>query len=121
MRWRAPTPRSSTRASGSTSRPYASEMRRISRARAVADAVQLLGSEDDVLEDGEVVGELEVLEHHADPGIDGVGRRGEVHLAAVDSDRALVGALDAVEDLHQRGLAGAVLADDGVDGAAARP
>ena len=33
----------------------------------------------------------------------------------VDQDAALVGTLHAVEDLHERGLAGAVLADDGVD------
>ena len=34
---------------------------------------------------------------------------------AVDDDRALVGPVRAVERLHQRRLAGAVLADDGVD------
>ena len=39
-----------------------------------ADAVQPLGAEDDVLEDGEVVGQHEVLEHHADAGLDRVGR-----------------------------------------------
>ena len=39
----------------------------------VADAVELLRPEDDVLEDGEVVGEHEVLEHHADAGRDGIG------------------------------------------------
>ena len=38
---------------------------------------------------------------------------------AVDGDRALVGPVGAVERLHQRRLAGAVLADDGVDGAGA--
>ena len=40
---------------------------------------------------------------------------------AVDGDRALVGALHPVEDLHERRLAGAVLADDGVDRAGADP
>ena len=83
-----------------------------------ADAVQPLGAEDDVLEHGEVVGEHEVLEHHADPGLDRVGRRVQGDLGAVDLDGARVGRLDAVEDLHQRRLAGAVLADDRVDGAA---
>src|SRR5690606_10165890 len=38
-----------------------------------ADAVQLLAAEHDVLEDGEVVGEHEVLVHHADAARDGVG------------------------------------------------
>ena len=39
------------------------------------DAVQLLGAEHDVLEDGQVVGEHEVLEDHADAVRDRVGRR----------------------------------------------
>ena len=45
-----------------------------------------------------------------------VGER-EADRLAVDGDGALVGLLHAVEDLHQRRLAGAVLADEGVDGA----
>ena len=45
--------------------------------------------------------------------------RAEVLLLAVDEDRALVGLVGAVQRLHQRRLAGAVLADDGVDRAAA--
>ena len=53
------------------------------------------------------------------PRVDGVGGDGERHRLAVDADRALVGLLHAVEDLHQGRLAGAVLAHDGVDGAAA--
>ena len=44
-----------------------------------------------------------------------VGLRNVTGLA-VDGDGALVGPLHPVEDLHQRRLAGAVLADDGVDG-----
>ena len=36
-------------------------------------------------------------------------------LPAVDQDRAAVGLVEAVEDVHQRRLAGAVLADDAVD------
>jgi hypothetical protein len=39
----------------------------------------------------------------------------EGDLVAVDADRALVRRMDAREHLHQRGLAGAVLSDDGVD------
>ena len=46
------------------------------------------------------------------------GRR-EGDLLAVDRDGALVRLLHAVEDLHQGRLAGAVLADEGVDGALA--
>ena len=73
-----------------------------------------LGAEDDVLEHGQVVGQHEVLVHHADARRDGVGRAGEAHGRAVDADRPLVGALHPVDDLHERGLAGAVLPDDGV-------
>ncbi len=42
-------------------------------ARLVADAVQLLGAERDVLEHGQVVGQHEVLEDHADAQLDRVG------------------------------------------------
>ena len=77
-------------------------------------ALGRLAAEDDVLEHREVVGEHEVLVDHADAGGDGVARRVEAHLLAVDGDRALVGSLHAVEDVHQRRLAGAVLAHDGV-------
>ena len=82
-------------------------------------ALARLAAEDDVLEHGEVVGEHEVLVHHADPGRDGLRRRPQRHDRAVDGDRPLVGALHAVQDLHQRRLAGTVLTDDRVD--AARP
>jgi len=81
--------------------------------------VEALCAEDDVLEDGEVVGEHEVLEHHADTGLDGLDRALQCGLRAVDRDRALVGLLHPVEDLHQRRLAGTVLADDGVNRAPA--
>lgn len=84
-----------------------------------ADAVQLLAAEDDVLEDGEVVGEHEVLVHHADAAGDGVARVVEGDPLAVDGDGALVRLLHAVEDLHQRRLAGAVLAHEGVHRATA--
>ena len=75
-------------------------------------------TEDDVLPHREVVGEHEVLEHHADAVADR-GRRGAelLHLA-VDEDRSLVRLMGAVEGLHQRRLARPVLADDGVDRAA---
>jgi hypothetical protein len=84
-----------------------------------ADAVQLLAAEDHVLQHGEVVGEHEVLVHHADAAGDGVARVVEDGLLAVDRDGALVRLLHAVEDLHEGGLAGAVLAHQGVHGAAA--
>ena len=89
----------------------------LSPGRAEADhhAGRRLAPEDDVLEDGEVVGEHEVLVDHADAEVDRLLRRAEVHRLAEDLDRALVRCLHAVEDLHQRRLAGPVLADDGMD------
>ena len=85
----------------------------------VADAVQLLGAEGDVLQHGEVVGQHEVLEDHPDALGDRVGGGRERDLGAVDADRPVVGLLHAVQDLHQGGLAGAVLPDQGVDRPAA--
>ena len=80
----------------------------------VADAVHLLGTEHDVLQHGEVVGEHEVLEDHPDAGLDRIGGALEDELLAVDRDGALVGLLDPIEDLHERRLAGAVLTDEGM-------
>ncbi len=85
----------------------------------VADAVQPLGAQHHVLEHGQVVGEHEVLEHHADAQPDRVGGRAHRGRRPVDLDRPRVGSLDAVQDLHQGGLAGAVLTDDGVHRAGA--
>jgi hypothetical protein len=76
--------------------------------------VELLGPEHHVLEHREVVGEHEVLEDHADAGVDRLGGRLQDDVLALDRDRALVGTLHPIEDLHQGRLAGAVLADQGV-------
>ena len=74
-----------------------------------------LGAEHDVLEHGEILDQHEMLVDHADAG-------GDRRLAVVDGDRpaldadlAGIGLVEAVEDRHQRRLAGAVLADDAVD------
>ena len=85
------------------------------------DGAQRLVAEDDVLHDREVVGEHEVLVHHADADSDRVGRRLEVGLVPSDQDRSLVGPVHPVEDLHQRRLAGPVLTDDRVDRAGCDP
>ena len=74
-----------------------------------------LGAEDDVLQHRELVGQHEVLVHHADATVDGVGRRGEVHHLTVDLHRAFVGGLHAVEDFHQGRFPGPVLPADRVD------
>ncbi len=83
-----------------------------------SDAGQLLGAEHDVLQHGEVVGQHEVLVHHADAGPDRLMRRVDADRLPVNEDLALVWPLHPVQDLHQGRLAGAVLPDDGVDRAA---
>ena len=59
-----------------------------------------------------------MLEDHADAVADRFARGADAHRLAVDPDLAGVGFIEAVEDRHQRRLAGAVLADDAVDEAA---
>ena len=77
-----------------------------------------LDTEDDVFEHREIFHEHEMLVHHADAGGDGGLRRTEVDAAAVHPNLAGVGAVKAVDDVHQRRLAGAVLTDEAVDAAA---
>ncbi len=74
-----------------------------------------LVAEHDVLRDGEDGDEHEVLVHHADPGRHRVAGTGEVLDHAVELDLALVGLVEAVEDVHQGRLAGAVLTEQAVD------
>ena len=59
--------------------------------------------------------EHEVLVDHADAGRDGVARAAEVTGVVVDQDLALVRLVEAVEDVHEGRLAGAVLAEQGED------
>ena len=72
-------------------------------------------TEDDVLGDGHRLHQAEVLGDHADAGRDGVARGVDGDGPAVDVDGAAVGAGEPVEDAHQRRLAGAVLAQQGMD------
>ena len=74
-----------------------------------------LFAEDDVLGDGQDRDQHEVLVDHADPAGDGVRRAGQGDLFAVEQDRPLIGLGQPVEDVHERGLAGAVLAEQRVD------
>ncbi|WP_305807093.1 hypothetical protein, partial [Stenotrophomonas sp. YIM B06876] len=56
-----------------------------------------------------------MLEHHGDAQLPRLLRVAHLHRPAVEVHGALVGLDGAVDDLHQRGLAGAVLAQHGVD------
>ena len=58
---------------------------------------------------------LEVLMDHADAQGKGVLGGGDGHRLAIDVDLPLVGEVDAGEHVHQRGLAAAVLAQQGQD------
>ena len=53
--------------------------------------------------------------HHADAARDRLGRVMDRDALAVDADLAGVGRDEPVEDVHQRRLARAVLAQEGVD------
>src|SRR5690606_16433561 len=55
--------------------------------------------------------EHEMLVDHADAGRDGVAGTVEVDGLAVDQHLTFVGVVEAVEDVHQGGLSGAVLAE----------
>src|SRR5690606_674096 len=78
-------------------------------------AADALLSEHDVLGDGEDGHEHEVLVHHADAGGHRVARAGERDGLTVDDDLTAVGLVQPVQHVHQRALAGTVLAQDGVD------
>ncbi|BCB85299.1 hypothetical protein Psuf_026120 [Phytohabitans suffuscus] len=52
---------------------------------------------------------------HADARVDRVAGAADLHRLVVDQDLALVGLEQAVEDVHERRLAGAVFAQEGVD------
>jgi nitrite reductase/ring-hydroxylating ferredoxin subunit len=68
-----------------------------------------------VLGHGELRDEVEVLEHHPDPIVERLLRRPVVHRRPVDEQRPAVGAVDPGEDRAQRGLAGTVLPQQGVN------
>src|ERR1700674_447442 len=53
-----------------------------------------------------------MLVHHPDPGLDRIARRPEAHRPAVQQDLPVVGSIEAVEDVHQGRLAGAVFAEE---------
>ena len=76
--------------------------------------VRWLLREDDVLRHRHHRNEHEVLVHHPHAGLDRGGRRAEPDGLALDQDLALVRVVEAVEDVHQGGLARPVLAQERV-------
>src|SRR5215217_42795 len=75
----------------------------------------LLAAHEQVLGDRELGEQVELLGDHGDAGSLGVARRGESSGLAVHLQAALVGLVEPVHDLHERTLAGPVLAHQGVN------
>ena len=85
------------------------------RRQAASQQRSALGAQHQVLQHGEGADQHEMLVHHADAVGDGIARVFHADRGAVDADLAGIGVVEAVEDAHQRRLAGAVLADDAGD------
>ena len=83
------------------------------RREALAQRPQPLAPQNDVLQNGQIVGQREMLVDHADPGPDRGFGRSRRQRSAVDLDTAFVGQIVAEYDVHQGGLARAVLAQQG--------
>jgi hypothetical protein len=79
-------------------------------ARHLGQLQALVQAQPHVLGHRERVEQAEVLEHHGDAERARLLRVAHLHRLAVEVHVALVGLDGAVDDLHQRGLAGAVLA-----------
>ena len=73
----------------------------------------------DVLGHRHRVHQVQFLMDHGDAGIQRIQRRADIELAPGETHLAPVGVIDAGDDLHQRGLARAVLAHQCVDRAGA--
>ena len=82
-----------------------------------AEAARRVGDAD-VVGDRQVGQQRQLLEDAHDPGAGGLERRGERDVPALEEHGALGGLHDPGHDLDQRRLAGAVLAEHGVDAAA---
>ena len=78
------------------------------------DQHSLRAAEGQVFGHGHRVHQREVLGDHPDPGGDGIPGRADRDRLAIDHDLPLVGAGQAIEDPHQRGFPGAVLAENPV-------
>ena len=69
----------------------------------------------DVLRDCKILNQHEVLVHHADSMFDCCSGVLDINFLAADVDRSHIRLIQAVQDVHQRALAGAVLTQNGVD------
>ena len=79
------------------------------------EALERLAAEEEVPRDAHQRDHAEILEHGGDAVFRRVARAPEAHRRAVDQDLALGRLVDAGEDLDQRRLAGAVVAEEAMD------
>ena len=77
-------------------------------------ALGFLDSEDDVLEYGKALNELEVLVYHSDAQVIGIVRVVDLYLLAVLFDHAFFSLVQAEQDGHEGGFTGTVFAKQGV-------
>jgi hypothetical protein len=80
------------------------------RPGAVAETPGPALADHQVFDHAEARHQVEMLMHHADAGGQRVGGPADRGCPAVDADDPGIGAVDAEQHVHQRGLAGAVLA-----------
>ena len=77
----------------------------------------ILGPQDHVFQNREILHQLEMLEHHANAGANGALAVGNGGQLAIHQYLPGIGLVKPVEDRHQRRLARAIFPDDAVDGA----
>ncbi len=80
-----------------------------------AQAEQRLGTDDDIVEHGEIGGQREMLMHHADARLDRGARLARRQGLAKGPHLTLIGDVMAEQDVHQRRLARTVLAQQRKD------
>ena len=81
----------------------------------------ILGPQNDVLQHGKVLHQLEMLENHPDAGAYGALAVGDGRQPAAHEYLTGIGLVKPVQDRHQRRLARTVFADDAVNGATRHP
>src|SRR5205814_2197932 len=77
-----------------------------------------LAPDPDVLRDAHARHQVQLLMDHGDAKVKRIARRAEAQIAAVEEQLAGIRSVDTCDDLHERRLAGAVLAAQGVHRAA---
>ncbi len=86
-----------------------------------AEGVQRLAADPDVLSDGHVIHQVELLMDHGDAVLESIEGRRQLDLLPLQFEGAGIGRVDPGDDLHQRRLARAVLAHERMDVTALQP